>query len=72
MLARLGHKVLVLRRVALGPVRLDKLRRGKARRLKVEELERLRSSANRLRKLPGSAETRQLTQPVRQVQRPMP
>jgi 23S rRNA pseudouridine2605 synthase len=45
MLARFGHKVMVLRRTAIGPVRLDKLRRGKARRLKVEELERLRASA---------------------------
>ncbi|HTU90669.1 MAG TPA: pseudouridine synthase [Gemmataceae bacterium] len=43
MLARLGHKVMVLRRIAIGPVRLDKLRRGKARRLKVEELQRLRA-----------------------------
>jgi 23S rRNA pseudouridine2605 synthase len=46
MLARLGHKVLVLRRIAIGPVRLDKLRRGKARRLKVEELQRLQAIAN--------------------------
>jgi 23S rRNA pseudouridine2605 synthase len=46
MLARLGHKVLTLRRIAIGPVRLDKLRRGKARRLKVEELQRLRNLAN--------------------------
>jgi 23S rRNA pseudouridine2605 synthase len=44
MLARLGHKVLVLRRIAIGPVRLDKLRRGKARRLKVEELQRLHAA----------------------------
>jgi 23S rRNA pseudouridine2605 synthase len=47
MLARLGHKVMVLRRIAIGPVRLDKLRRGKARRLKVEELERLRAAARK-------------------------
>src|SRR5579885_442634 len=46
MLARLGHKVLVLRRIAIGPVRLDKLRRGKARRLKIEELQRLQARAN--------------------------
>ncbi|MGH7169775.1 MAG: pseudouridine synthase [Gemmataceae bacterium] len=45
MLARLGHKVMVLRRIAIGSVHLDKLRRGKARRLKVEELERLRRAA---------------------------
>ena len=34
MLARLGHKVLRLQRVALGPIRLDRLPKGKARRLK--------------------------------------
>jgi 16S rRNA U516 pseudouridylate synthase RsuA-like enzyme len=34
---------MVLRRIAIGPVRLDKLRRGKSRRLKLEELERLRA-----------------------------
>jgi 23S rRNA pseudouridine2605 synthase len=53
MLARLGHKVMVLRRVAIGPVRLDKLRRGKARRLKKEELQRLRAATNRQRETPG-------------------
>ncbi len=47
MLARLGHKVMVLRRIAIGPVRLDRLRRGKARRLTVEELERLRVISQR-------------------------
>ena len=61
MLARLGHKVMVLRRIAIGPVHLDKLRRGKARRLKVEELERLRRLASGQR------------QPaVRQAERPTP
>jgi 23S rRNA pseudouridine2605 synthase len=42
MLAHLGHKVMRLRRIAIGPVRLDKLPRGKARRLSLEELESLR------------------------------
>ena len=32
MLAKLGHKVMRLRRVAIGPVKLDKLPKGKARR----------------------------------------
>ena len=50
MLARLGHKVMVLRRIAIGSVHLDKLRRGKARRLKVEELERLRHASEPRRK----------------------
>ena len=47
MLARLGHKVMLLHRIAIGPIRLDRLPRGKARRLKVEELDRLRRSAAR-------------------------
>src|SRR5437762_362016 len=33
MLARLGHKVLALKREAIGPVLLDRLPKGKARRL---------------------------------------
>jgi 23S rRNA pseudouridine2605 synthase len=47
MLARLNHKVLVLRRIAIGTVQLDKLRRGKARRLTVGELERLRAASRK-------------------------
>ena len=42
MLAHLGHKVMKLRRVAIGPVKLDKLPRGKARRLSADELQLLR------------------------------
>jgi 23S rRNA pseudouridine2605 synthase len=42
MLARLGHKVMRLRRVALGPVALKDLASGKSRRLRGEELEALR------------------------------
>ena len=42
MLAKLGHKVMRLRRVAIGPVKLDKLPRGKARRLSEAELVELR------------------------------
>jgi 23S rRNA pseudouridine2605 synthase len=42
MLAKLGHKVMRLRRVALGPVVLDRLPKGKARRLKSQELTALR------------------------------
>jgi 23S rRNA pseudouridine2605 synthase len=38
MLAKLGHKVMKLRRVAIGPVKLDKLPRGKARRVSESEL----------------------------------
>jgi 23S rRNA pseudouridine2605 synthase len=42
MLAKLGHKVMRLRRVALGPILLDRLPKGKARRLKPQELTALR------------------------------
>lgn len=42
MLAQLGHKVMKLRRVAIGPVKLDKLPRGKARRVSEQELGELR------------------------------
>ncbi len=47
MLARLGHKVLRLRRLALGPVHLGKLPVGKARRLSAHELASLRRTAER-------------------------
>src|SRR5580692_6979588 len=42
MLAKLDHKVMKLRRVAIGPVKLDKLPKGKARRVSAEELADLR------------------------------
>jgi 23S rRNA pseudouridine2605 synthase len=47
MLARLGHKVLRLRRVALGPVRLEMLPAGKARRLTQPELDALKRVGQR-------------------------
>lgn len=45
MLAKLGHKVMRLKRVAIGPVQLDRLPKGKARKLSLPELEALRKSA---------------------------
>lgn len=42
MLAKLDHKVMKLRRVAIGPVKLDKLPKGKARRVSADELSDLR------------------------------
>jgi 23S rRNA pseudouridine2605 synthase len=42
MLARLGHKVLHLKRTAIGPVLLGQMPRGKSRRLTLEELNALR------------------------------
>jgi 23S rRNA pseudouridine2605 synthase len=50
MLAKLGHKVMRLKRIAIGPVVLDKLPRGKVRRAsaaEVGELQRLVAAANR-------------------------
>jgi 23S rRNA pseudouridine2605 synthase len=47
MLARLGHKVLTLKRVAIGPVKLDRLPKGKSRRLSLPELKALRLAVQR-------------------------
>lgn len=47
MLAKLGHKVLRLRRIALGPVQLDRLPKGKARRLNMAEVQALRYAATK-------------------------
>ncbi|HEV3204146.1 MAG TPA: pseudouridine synthase [Gemmataceae bacterium] len=47
MLARLGHKVLNLRRIALGPVQLKFLGKGKARRLSTQELAALKNVGER-------------------------
>jgi 23S rRNA pseudouridine2605 synthase len=54
MLARLGHKVLHLRRIAIGPVQLKSLASGKARRLTAQELSALRRAAQQhdLREMP--------------------
>jgi len=50
MLARLNHKVLRLRRTALGPVELGSLAAGKARRLTLPELTALRRAAEKAAK----------------------
>lgn len=47
MLARMGHKVMRLRRIAIGPVRLDRLPVGKARTLPAADLQKLRRIAYR-------------------------
>jgi len=47
MLAKLNHKVMRLRRVAIGPVRLDRLPKGKSRRLALPEIEALRKVVTR-------------------------
>lgn len=41
MLAQLGHKVVRLQRIAIGPVQLDRLPKGKCRRLSLPELKAL-------------------------------
>jgi 23S rRNA pseudouridine2605 synthase len=48
MLSRLGHKVLRLRRIAIGPVQLLGLKSAKARRLTREEMQALQRVAQRL------------------------
>jgi 23S rRNA pseudouridine2605 synthase len=47
MLARLKHKVMRLRRIAIGPVELGALGKGKSRRLSNAELEALRYATER-------------------------
>lgn len=47
MLARLGHKVMRLKRIAIGSVGLGKLAAGKARRLSERELNELRRASER-------------------------
>lgn len=44
MLAKFGHKVMRLKRVAIGPVQLDRLPKGKSRKLSLEELKALRAA----------------------------
>ncbi len=71
MLAKLGHKVMQLRRVAIGPVQLGRLRSGKARRLRVEELAALQRIAKRSEKGAGEAPAEPQTRekPARQAPR---
>jgi 23S rRNA pseudouridine2605 synthase len=47
MLAKLEHKVMRLRRLAIGPVKLGHLKPGKARRLSPRELQMLQHAARR-------------------------
>ena len=44
MLAKFGHKVMRLKRIAIGPVQLDRLPKGKARKLTMSELEALKKA----------------------------
>jgi 23S rRNA pseudouridine2605 synthase len=53
MLAKLGHKVMRLKRTAIGPVLLDRLPAGKARKLTAAELDALRRAATRREQHPA-------------------
>ncbi len=55
MLEAVGHRVVELERVAFGPLGLRGLERGKSRRLKDAEVERLRQAAGRPRRRPKRA-----------------
>ncbi|MFO0808326.1 MAG: pseudouridine synthase [Gemmataceae bacterium] len=55
MLAKLGHKVVTLRRTAIGPVELDRLPKGKCRKLAGPELLSLRRAVERARRPKPSA-----------------
>jgi 23S rRNA pseudouridine2605 synthase len=60
MLAKLSHKVLRLKRIAIGPVLLDKLPKGKSRKLNPRELDALNKMAaaaeSRVKKKAGPVE----------------
>jgi 23S rRNA pseudouridine2605 synthase len=66
MLARLKHKVLRLRRVALGPVEMGSLSSGKSRRLSMAEVEALRYTASK----PERGEARPKPPPRTKAARP--
>lgn len=63
MLAKLGHKVLTLRRIAVGPILLGPLPPGKSRRLRPEEVEALRDAAERREKPEESRQKQRQTPP---------
>ena len=58
MLAKSGHKVMRLKRVAIGPVKLDKLPKGKARRISDDELKSLREFVARAQEKIAAARSR--------------
>ncbi|MDB5311669.1 MAG: rluB [Gemmataceae bacterium] len=65
MLAQLGHKVMKLRRVAIGTVKLDRLPKGKARRLSETELTALRAWVATAQEKISKARQRAADQPAR-------
>jgi 23S rRNA pseudouridine2605 synthase len=65
MLAKLGHKVRVLRRTGIGPLSLSKLPVGASRRLSVGELRAIRAAAAEVAERTGG-----VTKPTRRRNRP--
>jgi 23S rRNA pseudouridine2605 synthase len=61
MLAKLGHKVLRLIRVAIGPIRMGRLGSGKSRPLTGRDLEQLRRTAERQSQKPVHRSARALS-----------
>jgi 23S rRNA pseudouridine2605 synthase len=73
MLAKLGHKVMSLHRVAIGPLKIRKLKLGEARPATAEEVFELRKLARLAKGLPetdGESKTERTTQ--RSVRRAKP
>lgn len=72
MLAKLEHKVMRLKRTAIGPIKLDRLRKGKSRPLKIDEIQLLRDALDRARNKPKKRETEPVAQghPTRPERRP--
>ncbi|MGL6094980.1 MAG: pseudouridine synthase [Fimbriiglobus sp.] len=81
MLAKLGHKVLRLKRVAIGPVQLDRLPKGKSRKLSLEELKELKKMVGSAEKRieaklktargeAADAETPEVVEPIAEIERP--
>ena len=68
MLAKLDHKVLKLRRVAIGPVLLDKLPKGKSRKLSLPELAELQRHVEHVKERVA----KKLDAPPRDARPPMP
>ena len=60
MLAKQNHKVMRLKRVGIGPVKLDRLPKGKSRKLALAEIELLRKTGKRT---PAAASTRPAPSP---------
>ena len=71
MLAKLGHKVMRLKRVAIGPVKLDKLPKGKARRISEDELKELKLFVTRSQEKVAAARLRATEKKTNPGERPV-